>query len=934
MKTAARSLAVAATLFTFSIHAGVKINGVGPVYPTIQAAVNAAVNGDTLHVSTGRYAEAVGIYNKSIWVDGNYSAADYTTRMGNASAIVDATGGDASAISISNGSVCLSFLKVTGGTTAGGGVKVRYATVTAEYCTIYGNNAGGSSSGGGAFVSLGSLLLNRCTITNNEAQNGGGLAASLDGTLTVRNCTLHRNRALIEGGAVHVLPGATAVIEYMDTDVRHNYAPSGGGASVSGGDLIVRGGVGIVANSAWSRGGGIYAHNGADVLLDNCTVGYENWGMNWVSNGCGGGLYADDAVVRMTNADVRSNFAFHDGGGAYVTNATLDLVYGVSFGSYGDGGTNVARRNGGGVCAVDSAVSMRNAYFEQCIAHGSGGAIHAVNSRIECRSSILGRAYGGTPRGNTAFVDGGALHAEGGTVVLNDTKVDLNTANDDGGGFYLLDGSGLYATNTQFTRNTAGSGEGHRGGAICAFGSDVSVALDDCQVVSNTAGDEGGAVYWSVNSPFDARARTVFEFNRANDHGGAIYALAGRVRCTDSGLRYNVANDDDGVLGDGGAMYLTGGAEGEIAARSISLLVRSNRALNGGACSVTNGASLVVTSAPSVMATVYDNEARDSGGAFCVAGAGSELALHNVAVGGPPPLFGGNFANGTDGGGGGIAVFDGARLAARNCSVYGNRTAGRGGGIFARHATVQFFSDENTSGNVRPVGRLMLNIATNDPYGYGGGLYAEESALGLSRMCVLSNRATRGGGIHSDLRTELWLANAIVAANRDYGHGAGLRCYNATNYLYHCTIAHNISNGIITGGAFPAVSVVDSIVWGHPGIAASNSLVVLHSDMQGGHAGAGNIDADPLFFDPAEYDYGIGDGSPCIDTGAYAGIDTDCLGVARPQLVTYDMGAYEYVPEPAGMALVIYAAMLLRRRRHVRQAASAITTPDGSGTTA
>ncbi|NLF40367.1 hypothetical protein GX586_13060 [bacterium] len=918
MKTAARSLAVAATLFTFSILAGVKINGAGPVYPTIQAAVNAAVDGDKLHVSTGRYAEAVAIYNKSICVEGNYSAADYTTRLAYASTIVDGSGTGASAISITNGSVCLWFLKVTGGTTPGGGVKVRYATATAEYCIVYGNNAGAASSGGGVFVSAGSLLLNQCTITNNTAMNGGGLAASLGGTLTVRNCTVRRNRALAEGGALYVLPGARAELEYPNTDVRHNYAQSGGGASVSGGELVVRHSAGIFANSAWSRGGGIYAHSGADVLLDNCTVGYEDWGMNWVSNGCGGGLYADDAVVRMTNADVRSNFAFHDGGGAYVTNATLDLVYGVSFGSYGDGGTNVARRNGGGVCAVDSAVSMRNSYFEQCIAHGSGGGIHAVNSRIECRSSILGRAYGGTPRGNTAFVDGGALYAAGTTVALNDTRVDLNTADDDGGGFYLLDGSGLYATNAQFTRNAAGSGEGHRGGAICAFGSDVSVALDDCQVVSNTAGDEGGAVYWSVNSPFDARARTVFEYNRANDHGGAIYALAGRVRCTDSGLRYNVANDDDGVLGDGGAMYLTGGAEGEIAARSVSLLVRSNRALNGGACSVTNGASLVVTSAPSVTATVYDNEAAGSGGAFLVAGAGSALVLHNVAVGGPPPLFNGNVAHGTEGGGGGIAALDGARLTARNCSVYGNRAAGRGGGICASHATVQIFSDGNTIGNVRPAGRLMLNVATNLPYGYGGGVYAEESSLGLWRMCVLSNLAARGGGIHSDIRTELWLVNAIVAANRDYGHGAGLRCYNSTNYVYHCTIAHNISNAIITGGVFPAVAVVDSIVWGHPGIAVSANAAIEHSDVQGGYAGAGNISADPLFFDAAAYDYGIGDGSPCIDTGVYAGIETDCLGVSRPQLSTYDMGAYEYVPEPQAawlLACLVFTAVCGRAGR-------------------
>ena len=104
----------------------------------------------------------------------------------------------------------------------------------------------------------------------------------------------------------------------------------------------------------------------------------------------------------------------------------------------------------------------------------------------------------------------------------------------------------------------------------------------------------------------------------------------------------------------------------------------------------------------------------------------------------------------------------------------------------------------------------------------------------------------------------------------------------------------------------------------HPGIAVSANAAIEHSDVQGGYAGAGNISADPLFFDAAAYDYGIGDGSPCIDTGVYAGIETDCLGVSRPQLSTYDMGAYEYVPEPQAawlLACLVFTAVCGRAGR-------------------
>ena len=40
-----------------------------------------------------------------------------------------------------------------------------------------------------------------------------------------------------------------------------------------------------------------------------------------------------------------------------------------------------------------------------------------------------------------------------------------------------------------------------------------------------------------------------------------------------------------------------------------------------------------------------------------------------------------------------------------------------------------------------------------------------------------------------------------------------------------------------------------------------------YSDVEGGHAGIGNIDADPLFWNQSGADYHLKPGSPCIDTG-------------------------------------------------------------------
>ena len=76
----------------------------------------------------------------------------------------------------------------------------------------------------------------------------------------------------------------------------------------------------------------------------------------------------------------------------------------------------------------------------------------------------------------------------------------------------------------------------------------------------------------------------------------------------------------------------------------------------------------------------------------------------------------------------------------------------------------------------------------------------------------------------------------------------------------------------------------------------SGSPSVLYCDVEGGWAGVGNIDADPLFAEAAIQDYHILRTSPCRDTGwdGAAGLpDEDFEGDPRPFL-TADMGADEF----------------------------------------
>ena len=46
----------------------------------------------------------------------------------------------------------------------------------------------------------------------------------------------------------------------------------------------------------------------------------------------------------------------------------------------------------------------------------------------------------------------------------------------------------------------------------------------------------------------------------------------------------------------------------------------------------------------------------------------------------------------------------------------------------------------------------------------------------------------------------------------------------------------------------------------------TGGVTVTYSDVENGWSGTGNIDADPLFVDPANGDYRLAAGSPCINT--------------------------------------------------------------------
>jgi hypothetical protein len=209
-------------------------------------------------------------------------------------------------------------------------------------------------------------------------------------------------------------------------------------------------------------------------------------------------------------------------------------------------------------------------------------------------------------------------------------------------------------------------------------------------------------------------------------------------------------------------------------------------------------------------------------------------------------------------------------------------------------------------------GELNGFTITNGFWGWGGGITIRGGNPTLMNLIVCGNTAAiGGGGIHCSDSSYATLINVIITGNKClYGGsadgGGGISCWGSRMYLMNVTISDNSalsgSSGIFCKDSSD-MHLVNTIIWNSSqGEIFDPDLVVnvFYSDIQGGWPGVGNIDTDPMFVDPANGDYRLQVGSPCIDAGIQ---DTmiiynngqDTLIVPSMSYMGYapDMGAYE-----------------------------------------
>jgi hypothetical protein len=210
------------------------------------------------------------------------------------------------------------------------------------------------------------------------------------------------------------------------------------------------------------------------------------------------------------------------------------------------------------------------------------------------------------------------------------------------------------------------------------------------------------------------------------------------------------------------------------------------------------------------------------------------------------------------------------------------------------------------------------NYADDAP---GGAMYITSSSPWIENCRFDDNDADySGGGVANEWRSNSSFINCVFTKNRSNDGGAILNSFS-TITIINSTFTSNTSeySEIIHSEYSATTLITNSLIWGNTregkvsGISKTenSTVTITYSNIEGGYAGTGNINLDPLFADlarPAGADniWGTSDdglalttNSPAINMGNNTalpgGITKDITGAARIQNGIVNMGAYETV---------------------------------------
>ncbi|MHC4625093.1 MAG: choice-of-anchor Q domain-containing protein, partial [Planctomycetota bacterium] len=251
--------------------------------------------------------------------------------------------------------------------------------------------------------------------------------------------------------------------------------------------------------------------------------------------------------------------------------------------------------------------------------------------------------------------------------------------------------------------------------------------------------------------------------------------------------------------------------------------------------------------------------------------------------------------------GGGMCNISNSNPILNGCTFSDNSAKNLGGGIFNLHSNSRV---ERCT--------FWANSATQ-----GGGICNYLSKPTVEGCTFSNNSVSQGGGIFNTDSNPI-VKDCIFTGNLANSRGGGMYNWYSSPKVEGCTFTANIADrygvGMFNFHSRSRPAVTNCILWADtPSEIYGGRPIVTYSDVQGGWAGEGNMDADPVFFDAVDGDYHLLPGSPCIDAGDpnYVPAPNEADLDGNPRAVdgdndgntVVDMGAYEFFMPPVEVAL-------------------------------
>lgn len=419
-------------------------------YTTIQAAVDAASDGDTVKVAAGTYtstAAQVVMITKSIALAGSYTPPDWAISTPNATpTVLDGQHARRGIYVARDITVTLDGMTIING--SGSGVyKEAYGAgshLTIRKCDIL-SNAAGNNGGGGVYLWGGSLIVEHSRFVSNTVGGygrGGGVFAR-EAAVTLIYSLVQGNRGANGGGGADLYECTSYVAHNtFQNNANTSSGSPGGGIAATWGDIVLIDNVvqdNVASESGSGYGGGLYLSPGAGrvcTVTDNLILSNVA-GMTSTASAGGAQLLGHGRFLFSRN-QVISNVASHgfrgSGGGVSISapgSYSYNLIQGnracTDEGGSGLGGGVIV--NGRGIWLEGNRILDNWASMDPCPSYcapfaNGGGVFISIQDDVTMTNNIIARnRYADR---NTWKVDhgGGALYI-GGQTSPDETRVRL-----------------------------------------------------------------------------------------------------------------------------------------------------------------------------------------------------------------------------------------------------------------------------------------------------------------------------------------------------------------------------------------------------------------------------------------------------------------------------------------------------------------------------